>query len=106
LLRTPETRFFAGVIITKPEIVLDLGRPITFNVVRLREYLPLGQRIEEFAIDQWKGGRWVEFAASTSIGNCRLIRGATITTHKVRLRITKSPVSPALSELGLFEEKP
>jgi alpha-L-fucosidase len=79
---------------------------VTFNVVRLREYLPLGQRIEGFALDQWNDGQWVEFANGTSIGNCRLVRGAAITTDRIRLRITKSPVCPALSELGLFDEKP
>jgi alpha-L-fucosidase len=87
-----------------PELVLDLGKPVTFNVVRLREYLPLGQRIEGFALDQWKDGQWAEFATGTSIGNCRLVHGQKITTDKVRLRITRSPVCPALSEVGLFVE--
>jgi len=100
------TYWATGDFITKPELILDLGKPTTFNVVRLREFLPLGQRIEEFALDQWKDGQWVEFATATSIGNCRLVRVAPLSTDKVRLRITKSPVCPALSELGLFEEKP
>ena len=30
---------------TTAELVLDLGTPVTFDVVRVREYLPLGQRI-------------------------------------------------------------
>jgi alpha-L-fucosidase len=92
--------------VTTPELILDLGKEVTFNVVRLREFLPLGQRIEAFALDQWKNGQWIEFASGTSIGNCRLIRGATITTGKVRLRITQSPVCPAISELSLYIEKP
>jgi len=92
--------------VTHPEVVLDLGKPVTFNVVRLREYLPLGQRIEAFALDQWKGGTWAEFASGTSIGNCRLVRGEPVTTAKVRLRITQAPVCPALSEIGLFAETP
>ncbi len=90
---------------TAPEIVLDLGKPVTFNVVRIREYLPLGQRIEAFALDQWQGAQWVEFATGTSIGNCRLVRGEPVTTDKVRLRITQAPVCPAISEIGLFAEK-
>lgn len=90
--------------ITTPEIVLDLGKPTTFNVVSLREYLPLGQRIEAFALDQWKNGHWQEFARGTSIGNRRLVRGNDVTTVKVRLRITQAPVCPALSEIGLFKE--
>jgi alpha-L-fucosidase len=72
--------------------------------VDLREYLPLGQRIEAFALDQWKDGQWVEFAKATSIGNRRLVRTAPVTTAKVRLRITQAPVCPALSELGLYAE--
>jgi alpha-L-fucosidase len=34
--------------------VLDLKHETTFNVVRLREYLPLGQRVEGFALDVWR----------------------------------------------------
>jgi alpha-L-fucosidase len=89
---------------TTPELVLDLNSEVTFNVVRLREFLPLGQRVEAFAIDAWRDGNWQEFAHGTSIGNCRLIRGARISTSKVRLRITKAPVCPAIAELGLFAE--
>jgi len=87
-----------------PEIILDLGKPASFSVARLREYLPLGQRIEEFALDQWKGGQWAQFASGTSIGNCRLIRGEVVVTDRVRLRILKSSRCPALSEIGLFSE--
>lgn len=87
-----------------PELILDLGKEETFNVVRLREFLPLGQRVEGFALDKWHDGQWVEFAKGTSIGNSRLIRGDYVTTSKVRLRITQSPVCPAISELGLFAE--
>lgn len=90
--------------VTTPELVLDLGKTKTFNVVSLREYLPLGQRIEAFALDQWKDGQWIQFAGGTSIGSHRLWCGDNITTDKVRLRITKSPVSPALAEFGLFED--
>ncbi|HEY3267856.1 MAG TPA: alpha-L-fucosidase [Armatimonadota bacterium] len=90
-----------------PQLVLNLGKPVTFNVVSLREYLPLGQRIEAFALDQWKDGGWVEFANGTSIGHLRLVRlprAKPVTTERVRLRITKAPVCPALSEVGLFAE--
>ncbi|HVV72683.1 MAG TPA: alpha-L-fucosidase, partial [Verrucomicrobiae bacterium] len=87
-----------------PELVASFPKPVTFNVVSLKEFLPLGQRVEAFALDQWKDGQWVEFAKGTSIGNHRLIRGEPVTTDKVRLRVTKAPVCPALSEFGLFSE--
>jgi len=90
--------------VTTPELVLELGKPKTFNVVSLREYLPLGQRIEAFALDRWQDGQWVQFAEGTSIGSRRLWRGDNVTTDKVRLRITKAPVCPALSEVALYED--
>jgi len=90
--------------ITTPELVLELRKPGTFNVVDLREYLPLGQRVEAFALDQWQDGQWREFAKGTSIGNRRLIRGDYVTTDKVRLRITKAAVCPAIAEIGFYAE--
>ena len=88
-----------------PELVIDLGKEVAFNVVRLRENIKLGQRVEAFALDQWQGDAWKEFATGTSIGACRLIRlNVRVTTRKVRLRITKCPVCPALSDFGLFAE--
>lgn len=90
--------------ITTPEVVLSFKQPVRFNVVDLREYLPLGQRIEAFALDQWKDGQWAELARGTSIGNRRLIRSGFITTEKLRLRIVGAPVAPALAELGLYAE--
>ncbi|HEY4415768.1 MAG TPA: alpha-L-fucosidase [Verrucomicrobiae bacterium] len=91
--------------VTNAGLVLTFKKPVTFNVVRLREFLPLGQRVEAFALDQWRDGQWVEFASGTSIGNCRLVHSEKVTTDKVRLRITHAPVCPAISEVGLFWEK-
>jgi alpha-L-fucosidase len=87
-----------------PELVVDLGRPVTFNVVRLREYLPLGQRVDAFALDAWVAGQWQEFFRGTSIGNQRLARTEYKTASRLRLRITKAAACPALSELGVFAE--
>ena len=99
-----ETYWTTDDTVTTPELILELGKPITFNVVRLREYLPLGQRVDAFALDQWSDDKWVEFASGTSIGNCRLVRVPSVTTTKVRLRIVQAPVCPAISEVSLFQE--
>lgn len=90
--------------VTTPELVVEFAGPTSFNVVDLREHLPLGQRIEAFAVDAWRDGKWVEFAAGTSVGNRRLVRGPRVTTNKVRLRITQAAVAPALAEFGLYAE--
>ncbi|HSZ58804.1 MAG TPA: alpha-L-fucosidase [Tepidisphaeraceae bacterium] len=100
----PNTYWATDDSVTAPEVVLEFGQPVTFNVISLREYLPLGQRIEAFALDQWTDGQWREFAHGTSIGNHRLIRTDSITSQKVRLRISNAPVCPALCEFGVYAE--
>ena len=89
--------------ITTPEIIFTLKKSSTFNVIRLRENIKLGQRIESFAVDAWQNGDWKEIASATSIGANRLIQlPENISTNQVRIRITKSPVCVALSDFGLF----
>jgi len=85
------------------EIKLQL--PSKFNVIRLRENIKLGQRIEAVGIDTWDGKGWNEIATATSIGGNRLIRlPKMVETQKLRLRIVQSPVSIALSDFALFAE--
>jgi alpha-L-fucosidase len=86
------------------EVIISFAKPVTFNVVRLREYLPLGQRIELFELDEWDNGAWKPFAKGTSVGNCRLTRSDHITTTKVRLRILQSAAPAAISEIGIYSE--
>jgi alpha-L-fucosidase len=101
----PYTYWTTDDSVTTPEVVMESDRPVTFNIIRLREAIRLGQRIEQFELDYWDSGDWKRFAQGTSIGSCRLIRTPeSVTTTRVRLRIMKSPVCPALSELGLYRE--
>lgn len=91
--------------VTTPALELNLGARKTFNVIRLRENIKLGQRIDGVAIDVFEDGGWKEIATATSIGANRLIRlDENITTSKVRLRITGAPVCIALSDFGLYKE--
>jgi len=85
-----------------PELIPDLPHPATFDAFRLREYLPLGQRVERFALDFWNGHGWEEIAAGTSIGSQRIMITRPVTTVRVRLRIVQASACPAISELSLF----
>lgn len=88
-----------------PELTVMLPAEKTFNVIRLRENVKLGQRIEAFTIEALLNGKWKEIAASTSIGPNRLIRlPHRVTTAGVKLKITRSPVAVALSDFGLYNE--
>jgi alpha-L-fucosidase len=91
--------------VTTPELVVDLGQAKTFNVIRLRENIKLGQRISAWTVEAFVDGAWEKIGSGTSIGANRLIRlQQNVTTAKVRLRITGSAACIALSDLGLFKE--
>jgi alpha-L-fucosidase len=90
---------------TSAELVLELPEARSFDVVELREHLPLGQRVEAFAIDVGGAGGWREVATGSSIGNRRLLRlPEKVTTERVRLRVVRAAACPALSEFGLYAE--
>ncbi|WP_428331017.1 alpha-L-fucosidase [Mucilaginibacter sp.] len=91
--------------ITTPQLIINMHQPKSFNIIRLRENIKLGQRIDEVAVDAFINGRWQQLATATSIGGNRLIRlPNTVTASKVRLRITKAAVCIALSDFGLYKE--
>ncbi len=89
--------------VKSPELILEWKTVQAFNLVRLRENIKLGQRIEAVELDAWIDGAWVKVGGATSIGACRIIKfDKTINTTKLRLRVTQSPVCVALSEIGIF----
>lgn len=91
--------------VTEPYLIVDLGKPTTFNVIRLRENIKLGQRISSFTIETYENGKWQQAVSGTSIGANRLIRlQQNIVTAKLKLSITGSGACITLSDFGLFKE--
>ncbi|MBC6491205.1 alpha-L-fucosidase [Flavihumibacter stibioxidans] len=91
--------------VTSADLVLEWKKPVKFNIIRIRENIQLGQRIEKVAIDARIDGQWKEVAQASSIGSNRLVRlKEFITTESVRLRVLQSPVCLAISEIGVFKE--
>ncbi len=85
-------------------LTVNFNNPTTFNVIDMREYTPLGQRVFTWAFDRWENNRWVEFAKGEAIGLRRIWRDdEKITTTKIRIRLS-GPVCPAISELGVYAE--
>ena len=92
--------------ITTPELVLEWKNEIEFDLIRLRENIKLGQRIESLEVDAMVDGAWKKVGQATSIGACRIIAfSEVIKTKKLRVRVTSSPVCIALSDLGVFKKK-
>ena len=90
--------------VTNPDLTINLPQTKTFNVIRLRENIKLGQRIEGVTVEAWQNKQWKQIATVTSVGANRLIRlPDNISTNKLRLHFA-SPVCIALSDFGLFKE--
>ena len=88
-----------------PELTIRLKGPQTFDIIRLKENTKLGQRIDSLNVEGWIQGQWKLLSGVSSIGSNRLIRlSAKVTTDRLRIKIVKAPVSPALSDLSLFNQ--
>jgi alpha-L-fucosidase len=101
----PDTYWATDDQVVSAGVTFDLGRPVKFQVIRLREAIPFGQRIDAFTVERWQGDAWEQIASSTGIGPRRLIRlPSPIIATRLRLRITEASASPALSEFAVFGE--
>jgi alpha-L-fucosidase len=98
----PETYWATDDQAPMPTLILELPHPTMVSMVRLKEYLPLGQRVERFAVDAWSNAGWEEVASGTSIGNQRILLVRPTMTAEIRLRIIKPPICPAISEFSVF----
>lgn len=88
-------------------LVLDLGSDKTFNTVNLKENIKVGQRTSGFAVDIWDGQSWREVGKAGTIGYRRILKlSESVTTSKVRLRITSSrALSPAIATVSLHNDQ-
>jgi len=87
-----------------PEVVLELAEPSMVSLVRLKEHLPLGERIDEATVEMRVDGAWKAWGATKHVGPRCWIGGTPVRAEAVRVRIPKAAASPALTELALFRE--
>jgi alpha-L-fucosidase len=89
-----------------PTLTLVLAGAKTFDVVRLAEHLPLGLRVDRFAIDiAGTDGAWRTIIDKRGIGAQRLIRlPAPVTASQLRLRIVAAAAAPAITQVALYRQ--
>ena len=89
-----------GVI--KASMIVDLGKPTTFNRFLVQEYIRLGQRVKAFTVEAFVDGAWKEVAKATTIGYKRILRFPGVKATQVRFTITDSKSCPVISNLGIY----
>ena len=88
-----------------PSIEFSWKENITFDLIRLREYIPLGQRIESFQVEVFENNQWKKITEATSVGACRIIfLNSPVSANKVRININASPVCVTFSEIGFYKK--
>jgi alpha-L-fucosidase len=91
--------------LAKPEIVVDVPHEATFNIIRIKEDIRLGQRVEAVTVETMGSDAWTPLASTTSIGPRRIIRlDKPVSGRKIRLNVTKSAAPAVISEFALFHE--
>jgi alpha-L-fucosidase len=91
--------------VTSADVTIDLGRPTKFQVIRLKEAIRFGQRIDSFTLERWQPEGWESLVSPTGIGPRRLIHlAAPIIARRLRVRILLASASPALTEFAVFAE--
>lgn len=82
---------------------VDLGRPRTFDQLRIGEDVTRGQHVERFAVDAWDGAAWRQVAAASTVGYSRILSlSAPVTTTRLRVRVAQSRAVPYVTFLGLY----
>lgn len=101
-----ETYWATTDAVSTADISIKLSKRAAVNNLMLQEYIPLGQRVEAFAIEtadadgQWKPIDTVD--SLTTIGYKRIIRFKTVETDAIRVRVTKSKGPVCLAEIGAY----
>lgn len=83
-------------------IFLDLGQPITFNVLQVQEPIQMGQRVIEFHVDLLEDGEWNTIVNATTIGYKRLLQFPAVKAQFLRLLVDKSRADPLISYFGAY----
>jgi len=88
--------------VTKASLIINFGKPTTFNRFLVQEYIRLGQRVKAFTVEALVDGNWKEVAKATTIGYKRILRFPSFKATQVRFNILDSKSCPLISNIGIY----
>lgn len=90
--------------VRNPTLEINLNDSTPFDIIRLRENIKLGQRLDSVRIDYWENEQWKFLVKGESVGaNLLLKLDRPISTERLKIHLY-APVAPTLSDFGLFKE--
>ena len=87
---------------TTGSITIDLGKAQEIDIIRIREYIPLGQRISGFKVEVEVYGQWVHYGSGATIGFQRVIKGLLMPVSKIRFTVNSSLAVPLICSIEAF----
>jgi alpha-L-fucosidase len=96
------TRWATDYGIKQAWLEVDLGKPVTFDRVKISESY---ERVEEFELQYKDGGQWQTFLQGTKIGPEFSRQFDPITAQYVRLNILQATEGPTIWEFVVFAPK-
>lgn len=84
------------------ELVIDLGKEMSFDRVVLKEFIQLGQRIERFQLAYKQDEAWVNLYGGTVVGYKKICSFQQTKARYIQLRVTESRINPTLSSFGVY----
>ncbi|MCR5004052.1 MAG: alpha-L-fucosidase [Bacteroidales bacterium] len=91
--------------VTNASLTAEWDSPQRISRIMIQEYIPLGQRVQEFSVEYLLDGKWQVFPleeTTTTIGYKRLLRFAPVETTALRVNILKSRGAVCINEFGIY----
>lgn len=98
----PETYWSTDDGTTSAVLTLEFKEPTEVNRILLQEYIPLGQRVQNFIVEAEVDGKWKEIDGQTTIGHRRILRFETVKATKIRVDFKQAKGPLAISNVKLY----
>jgi alpha-L-fucosidase len=98
----PETFWTTDDDITNSWVEIRFEKKQEFNIIGLREYLPLGQRVDSFSIDILEDDAWENIGTYEAIGARRLVETGFQKTTAIKIAFV-AQACPTISQVGVYK---
>lgn len=91
------------------KLCFDFNHKVALNTVMIQEYIPLGQRVEQFSLERFVNGKWLPIdidEETTTIGYKRIIRFKTIEMNRLRIRFKRAKGPLCINHVSAYCARP
>lgn len=78
-------------------------KPVAMNCILLKEEMALGQRVQSFSVELYRGDSLVFKKEYTTIGHHRLVSFPGLYSNRVLIQIKEAKAEPILNGLGIYD---